>query len=424
MLNKLLELMRRYRMVQPGDRVICAVSGGADSMALLWAMYLMKDKLGIELCAAHFNHGLRGEESDRDEKFVRDFCQGYDIPLFVGAETVVAGKKGLEAAAREARYGFFKTLSGKIATAHTADDNAETVVMHLIRGTGLKGLGAIAPVNGNVIRPMLCVTRQEVLAFLRENHIPYVEDSTNAGDDFLRNRIRHNILPLMRQENPQIAQNLSAMAMDLRKDAEALNAKTGGELPSVLELRSLPEGVRRAMLGDFLKSCGVKEPERKHIAAIEGLVFSPNPSASVDLPGNVKVCRNYDRLEKGEMEETISPMEIPYPGVTELPKLGLRITCVEAKTPENGKDRFTAAVRGKLILRSREEKDAMRLPGGTKSLKKIFIDRKIPRPHRCRIPVFADEEGVVGVFGIGGNQDRLAPGITVIIEEYNPKGVR
>ena len=417
MFNKLLELMRRYRMVQPGDRVICAVSGGADSMALLWAMYLMKEKLGIDLAAAHFNHGLRGVESDRDEAFVRDFCQGYEIPLFVGKGNVVAGKKGLEAAAREARYRFFKTLSGKIATAHTADDNAETVVMHLIRGTGLKGLGAIAPVNGNVIRPMLNVTRQDVLVFLAENHISYVEDSTNGTDDFLRNRIRHNILPLMRQENPQISQNLSAMAMDLRKDAQTLGTLADRELPCVSELKTLPEGLRRTMLGDFLKSCGVKEPERKHIALMEELVFSPKPSASMDLPGGVTVRRNYDRLEKGEKEEALSSIEIPYPGVTEIPELGLKITCVETQVPENGKSRFCADLQGKLILRSREEKDVIRLSGGTKTLKKLFIDRKIPRPDRCRIPVLADEKGVVGVVGIGGNLDRIAPGITVIVEE-------
>ena len=155
MLNKLLKQMRQYDMVSKGDRIICAVSGGADSVALLFGMYLLREKLGITLMAAHFNHHLRGEESNRDEQFVRDFCQRYDIPLEVGSAQVVSGKKGLEAAAREARYAFFATLDGKIATAHTADDNAETVLMHLVRGTGLRGLGGINPVNGNIIRPML-----------------------------------------------------------------------------------------------------------------------------------------------------------------------------------------------------------------------------------------------------------------------------
>ena len=174
MLNDLLDQVRKYSMIAPGDRVYCAVSGGADSMALLWSFYLLREKLGVEICAAHFNHCLRGEESQRDEEFVRSFCRQFDIPLEVSSGEIKPGQKGLEAAAREARYAFFRTLPGKVATAHTADDNAETVLMHLIRGTGLKGLGGITPVQGNVIRPMLTVTREQVLAFLEEYSISFV----------------------------------------------------------------------------------------------------------------------------------------------------------------------------------------------------------------------------------------------------------
>ena len=202
MLNKLTAFIRCYEMIKPGDTVVCAVSGGADSMALLWAMYLLRDKLKIQLSAAHFNHHLRGEESDRDEAFVADFCKGYGIEFVTGSGNVVPGAKGLEAAAREARYAFLRSLSGKVATAHTASDNAETVLMHLVRGTGLKGLGGVTPVNGNVIRPMLSITREEVLTFLAEYSIPYVEDSSNAGDAFLRNRLRHFVMPLLEKENP------------------------------------------------------------------------------------------------------------------------------------------------------------------------------------------------------------------------------
>ena len=167
MLNELLSAVRQYDLLQPGDRVFCAVSGGADSVALLWGLYLLKEKLQLDLSAAHYNHGLRGAESDRDEAFVRAFCDQFDIPLAVGKGQVVPGPKGLEAAARDARYAFLESLPGKIATAHTADDNAETVLMHLIRGTGLKGLGGIAPIRGRLIRPMLNVTRQQVMAFLQ-----------------------------------------------------------------------------------------------------------------------------------------------------------------------------------------------------------------------------------------------------------------
>jgi tRNA(Ile)-lysidine synthase len=198
------------------------VSGGADSMALLWCMYMLRDKLGIHLQAAHFNHHLRGEESDRDEAFVRSFCDRFEIPLILGGGQVEAGKKGLEAAAREARYRFLESIPGKLATAHTADDNAETVLMHLVRGTGLKGLGGIAPVRGRILRPMLTVTRQQVVAFLQEYCLSWVEDSSNAEDDFLRNRLRHSVMPLLKEENPRLAEKLSSMALRLREDEAAL----------------------------------------------------------------------------------------------------------------------------------------------------------------------------------------------------------
>ena len=407
MLNKLGAFMERYQMVQPGDAVVCAVSGGADSMALLWAMYLLRDKRQIRLSAAHFNHGLRGAESDRDEAFVRDFCAGYHIPFVCGAGQVVAGKKGLEAAAREARYGFLRSLPGKIATAHTADDNAETVLMHLVRGTGLKGLGGIAPVNGNLIRPMLSVTREEVLAFLEEYSIPYMEDSTNAEDAFLRNRLRHNVLPLLKQENPGFAPNLSATALRLREDEAALEAAAeAGKTNDVTVLRQLSPAVRNRVLASFLQQAGVKEPEAAHISALEKLVFSQKPSAMAHFPGGITVARNYDALEVPTEEESLPLQELPCPGVLELPDG--QITCKANRLKTNTATSFAVVPKGKLVVRSREAGDTIRLSGGTKSLKKLFTDKKIPAARRGRIPVIADDEGVVGVVGIGANLNRIS----------------
>ena len=263
MQNKLLTFLREYDMVQPGDKVICAVSGGADSMALLWAMHLLKDKLQIQLQAAHFNHNLRGEESDRDEDFVVSFCENHGIPCHVGRGIVEAGEKGLEAAARTARYAFLQTLPGKIATAHTADDNAETLLLHLIRGTGLKGLGGIAPVRDNLIRPMLTVTRQDVLEFLEAEGIPWVNDSSNETDAFTRNRIRHHVMPLLKAENPSLLENLSGTALRLRQDEEALD--TQAELTNyVTTLRNMPPAIQNRALRKLLLHFGVKEPEAEH----------------------------------------------------------------------------------------------------------------------------------------------------------------
>ena len=420
MLNKLCAFALRQNMLQPGDKVVCAVSGGADSMALLWAMYLLKNKLRISLSAAHFNHHLRGEESDRDAAFVRDFCAGYHIPFTEGSAQVVAGEKGLEAAAREARYAFLRTLDGKIATAHTADDNAETVLMHLVRGTGLKGLGGISPVNGQLIRPMLEITRDEVLAFLEEYSIPYVEDSSNGTDIFLRNRLRHHVVPLLKQENPSLANNLSAMALRLRQDEEVLAAETEKAMTcSVPELRGLTPGIRSRVLGKLLTDAGVKEPEAEHIAALEKLVFSGKPSAKAFFPGGVTMTRNYDVLTVGEENETLAARTLICPGTTVVPEAGVKIHCLPAGEMPACDGAFSVIPQGQLVVRSRQEGDAIRLPGGTKSLKKLFIDRKIPAARRDRVPVIADDAGVVGVAGFGGNLDRMRDGenaVTIHIE--------
>ena len=300
MLNKLLAFVRQYKLIESGDHVVCAVSGGADSVAMLFALYLLREKLDITLSAAHFNHQLRQEESDRDEQFVRAFCRQYDITLHVASGRIVSGKKGLEAAAREARYAFFETLDGKIATAHTANDNAETVLMRMIRGTGLKGLGGIMPENGKMIRPMLTITRQEVLAFLQEYHLSYVTDSSNETDLFLRNRIRHHVVPLLERENPKLAENLSQFALRLRQDELALSELACVDrLPTVAELRKMPYALRSRSVAAFLERSGVPEAEAAHVALVDGLIFSAKPSAKADLPGGITVIREYDRLEVG-----------------------------------------------------------------------------------------------------------------------------
>lgn len=421
MLNKLVAMVRQYNMIQSEDHIVCAVSGGADSMALLWAMYLLKEKWNIKLSAAHFNHGLRGEESDRDEAFVRDFCERFEIPLYCGSTQVVSGKKGLEAAARDARYAFLKALPGKIATAHTANDNAETVLMHLIRGTGLKGLGAIAPVNGMLIRPILMVTREEVMAFLQEYHISYIEDSSNNADVFLRNRLRHHVMPLLLQENPRLVENLSEMALDLRADEKVLSAlQDVSILPDVTTLRSMEAAQRRRLLAAFLERCGVKEPERSHIALAEELVFSAKPSAAANFPGGVLICRNYDRLERGTRKEILGTTVIDCDGVTKFPDLNLQVICSKSEAVLNQKDCFTVFPKGNVVLRARRTGDNIRLSGGTKSLKKLFIDRKIPASMRNCVPVIADDIGVLYVHGIGSNLDRIAPGIKVSVNDLHP----
>ena len=392
MLSKLRSFVREQDLIHPGDSIVCAVSGGADSMALLWAMYLLKEEWDLDLSAAHFNHQLRGAESDRDEAFVRDFCEGYGIPLHVGSGTVIPGKKGLEAAARDARYAFLDTLPGKIATAHTADDNAETLLMHLVRGTGLKGLGGIAPQRGNLIRPMLSITRTDVEDFLEEYAVSHIEDSSNGTDEFLRNRIRRHVMPLLKEENPKLAENLSATALRLRQDEAALAAASELDTPDIGKLRAMAPAVRTRALERFLKEKGVKEPEAAHIRLLESLVFSGNPSARGNFPGSITIGRVYDTLD------VISQDSLP-----ELP-----FFCSEAEELVNTADVFTVVPVGEIYTRPRQTGDTIRLSGGTKSIKKLFIDRKIPAAQRDRIPILCDEAGIIGIPGIGVNLDRAA----------------
>ena len=418
MLNNLRAFNRAHGLIEKGDRIVCAVSGGADSMALLWSLYLLKEEWDLTVEAAHFNHHLRGEESDRDEAFVRDFCEGYGIPLHVGSAEVKPGKKGLEAAAREARYAFLRTLPGKIATAHTADDNAETILLHLVRGTGLKGLGGIMPRNGNVIRPLLSVTRAQVEELLEEYCVSHIEDSSNETDQFLRNRLRHGVMPLLRHENPRIAENLSAMALRLRQDEEALSsmADPSADVPT---LRSQSPAVRARSLEQFLISSGVKEPEGVHIDQAEALVFSDNPSARANFPG-VTITRRYDRLEVLKNEEVPAEVELP---MGEIVTFGpWEITCTEAETIENNDRTFTLTPEGPVRVRSRQSGDTLRLEGGTKSLKKRLIDKKIPAGQRAYLPVLEDDRGILAVAELGADLSRRAdqlPAIRIRIVKHS-----
>ena len=402
MLNKMRTALRRYEMVKPGDTVICAVSGGADSMALLWGMFLLKEKLGFRLEAAHFNHQLRGAESDSDAEFVRKFCDFHDIPLHLGSGNVVSGAKGLEAAAREARYAFLRGLKGTIATAHTADDNAETVLLHLLRGSGLRGLGGITPKSDRLIRPMLDVTRAEVEEFLNENYIRHMEDSSNGTDAYLRNRLRHHVMPLLRRENPSIATGLSAAAQRIRADAQLLDDLASELDPSDVEaLRHAPGPLRRRALERLLRENGFPEPSASHLEQAESVVFSANPSARVTLSG-VTLRRSYGRLCVEREQVVLTTRVLPREGLTELPEIGLAVRTTKADGPGES---IVSPV-GQMVVRSRRSGDSLTTKGGTKTLKKRFIDRKLPQWERPAVPVIADERGILAVYGFGPDENR------------------
>lgn len=418
MRNKVLAFCRENGLFDPGDRVICAVSGGMDSMAMLWCLWSLRDKLKISVSAAHFNHKLRGAESDGDAAFVRDFCRGFGIDCAFGSGEIHPGKKGLEAAAREARYDFLLGLDpeAKIATAHTAGDNGETILMHLLRGAGLKGLGGIPPKRGQIVRPMLCVTREEISAYLEEFGIPHREDSSNFEDDFLRNRLRHQVMPILLRENPAFLENITPGALRLRQDEDYLaeaaqRAYAEAKRPDGLDcriLRALHPAMLGRVLSRFLQECGLKEPGSAQIEEVKKLVFSENPSAHLGLSGGRMFSRRYDLLRAEKANGAgFEPRHLAVPGVTEIPELGLRVTCREEIAPPTPKSTSweflldLAALPGRLLLRPRAAGDCLTRPGGTKTVKKLLIDRKIPADERSRIPVLESDGNILGVFGLG-----------------------
>ena len=226
--NSVKNTIERYSMINKGDTVIAAVSGGADSVALLYVLYSLKDELGFSLAACHVNHNLRGEESDSDERFVRRMCRFLDIPLYVASIKVNDLRQkhdSLEECARRLRYEFFDSISrGKlIATAHTASDNCETILINMVRGTALSGICGIPVKRDNIIRPLLYNTREDIERYCVKNSLDYVTDSTNLSDDYTRNKIRHKVVPLLKEINPALFGAISRLSQSVSYDDRYLD---------------------------------------------------------------------------------------------------------------------------------------------------------------------------------------------------------
>ncbi len=425
MKDKLLSYCKKESLFAPGDRVICALSGGSDSMALLHCLRSLEKDLGITVEAAHFNHKLRGEESDSDEAFVTEFCRKLRIPLHLGCEDVAEYSRQyhlcIEEAARQCRYRFFQGLQGKIATAHNADDNLETVLMHLIRGSGLRGLCGIPSKRGNVVRPLLWATKTEILSYLEQKQIPYREDSSNQSLAYTRNRMRHQVLPLLRRENPDLAQGVLGQSRLLRQEdqflddlaAELLQKDPMGGF-SILPLLSAPEPLQnralRLMIGEYLE----QDVSLVHIDALRNLLHHPRPSAQINLPRGLIACRRYDSLSfRWDTPTSFIETPMAIPGETILPGTPWKVCCEFQKNFKKLTNTpFLFAIKCDMIedtmcapqwlLRSRQIGDRLQMTDGhSKSLKKLMIERKIPRQDRDLLPVITDGNRVLAVGGLG-----------------------
>lgn len=424
-----MEPVRDYDVLPKGSSVLCAVSGGADSVCLLHWLSRQKD---LTLRAAHFNHLLREAEAHRDEQFVRDLCGEWSIPLTIGRGDVRSfarqEKRSIEEAARTLRYTFlFRTAEAEgcdlVVTAHNAGDNAETVLLHLLRGSGLDGLTGIPPRRGRLCRPLLECSRQALADYLTHRGIPHVEDSSNADVTYRRNLLRREVMPVLETINPGFPRRLAANLHHLRADRDFLDGlgralaqqgettAEGISLP-VKALREAPPPVAIRGVKAVLEDLGRWEHSAAHLEAVVDLALGDQPAGQCDLPQGLRVRRQYDRLLFALVQEEAPPpppaLEIPGPGVYHWGDWTLQLT--PAICPEGAEGGwYFRDLAFPLTLRTRRPGDQLKLPRRReKPLKKWYIDEKVPRPCRDSLPVLADAQGLLAAVGLGPHAPRLA----------------
>lgn len=407
MIEKVIRAIEKYDMLRYTDRVTVALSGGADSVCLLYALCELGEKYGVTLDAIHINHQLRGNESHRDEEFVRSLCEKLGIPLKVFrinvSEEAERSGESIELVARNMRYElFYRENRGVVATAHTADDNLETVLFNMTRGAGLNGLCGIPPKRDYLIRPLLFCTRKEVEAYLSERNAPYIIDSTNLTDDYTRNFLRHNTVPTLKRLNPSVEQTVSVMSENLREDNDFLLStaeKIYGicvredKLDATLLAIQHPAVIKR-VIARYLQENFAITVDALHLENCKRLLET---GGRTQLKGELFAFSDGGfffakrEQERGDIRFSVSQKEISLQNTQKINNLLLKnaIDC--------------AKINGSLTIRCRLPSDEIRLRGRncTKSLKKLFNERKIPLELRDTLPVASDEDGVVWIHGIG-----------------------
>lgn len=429
MSNGTLSEVRRFsdenRLLQNGDKVIVALSGGADSVALLHILISLKEEYGIEIHAAHYNHGIRGEEADHDERFAQKLCRDWEIPFHCDRADVpaIASEKGesVELIGRKLRYLFFESVAcdfggAKIATAHHRDDNAETVLWNLTRGAGLAGLAGIPVRRGDIIRPLLCLSRSEIEDYCRENDLPYVTDSTNLSDDYTRNKLRHQVMPVLRELNPSVGESITQTSSLMKEADEYLDEISLTELKrcrteygySCEKLLRLKPIVLKYAIKKVLENA-YAPVDFRHIALIieampaGGAVSLGEGFTAACTQGTFRVIK-----ETAEADDSCILLKeyIKTHGTRVLLRGG---QLYDAATLERINNLFVKhcipcdIITDETVFRTRRSGDTFTdaRRGVTKTLKKLMNELKIPRELRDTVTVAANGSVILWMQGCG-----------------------
>lgn len=435
MLNRVKNTIEKYQMINNNDKVVIGVSGGIDSVTLLHIMHNFREELGIQLHIAHLNHQFRGQESQDDAEFVRQLGNKWGIPCTVLEYDVPAyiekTKLSPEEAARQIRYKFFEQVAkdikaNKIALAHNANDNAETVLFNLMRGSGLEGLGGIPPVRDDFyIRPLIETWRSEIEIYMKENNLQYRLDKTNLEKIYTRNKIRLELIPYLEKEfNPNLLSVLNRTSKVARAENEYLKEETQNIFPQIariekgqalLQLRELlkqPIALQRRIIKFAFAKAGGRDLEFKHIEEVIRFAQKGGSGDRIDLPGNFSLLKDYETLIINKKTEAFSAefaYQLSIPGETIIreikSKIKANIIDISQEVPEYNNPNITYIDYEKIplntVVRNRRIGDVFSPFGtqGHKKLKKFFIDCKISREMRNNIPVIAYGKEIIWVAG-------------------------
>lgn len=423
LLEKTMNTIKEFALIPAGSRVLVGVSGGADSVALLSALHALKDELGFSLCAAHLNHGIRGEEAQRDQSYTKELCEKLGVELYTETLDIPAlakeEGKTLEQAARDARYAFFGRAcehfsASLVAVAHHMDDQAESILLHLLRGSGLSGLRGMQPKRGNIIRPFFGVRRSDIEAYLRDNGISWCTDSTNLQKDASRNKIRLDLIPYIEQNlNSNIIPRLCSTGELIARDEEYMNEAAEKALEEAktlsgynrFALSALPISLSTRAIRIALKKAGAAvDIDRVHVERVLSMLTSPT-GTHADLP-RICVWISNDSLCMGQKQQA-EFFSVPFEkqGKTLVPSGFFVAQVVEGDIIKGNSVAYMDmdTLPDGLVIRPRKDGDRFRPFGsaGSKKLKDFFIDRKVPRDERSVPCLFFENEALfIPGFGI------------------------